>query len=66
MNKKLGAQTVPGIDLQQVLKEFENALAIVITVNHALRGSIHGLTSVAPEVITLGQGVKALRAVYER
>ena len=62
-DKRLAAKTIPGIDLKQVLDDFENALAIVETASNSLRGSPVTIGHLRSEVLALSQGVKALRAV---
>jgi hypothetical protein len=57
------AQTIPGIDLRQILDEFEKALAIVETASNSLRGSPITIGHLRSEVLALSQGVAALRAV---
>jgi acetylornithine deacetylase/succinyl-diaminopimelate desuccinylase-like protein len=64
-DEALPARTVPGADLKEIFDEFNQALAIVETAKNSLKGSIEGLTSVAPETLALIQGVRALCALRD-
>jgi len=57
-------QLIPGVDLRQLLIEFENALAIVEVANYSLRSRGISLgDQIRPEVLAFQQGTKALKAV---
>jgi hypothetical protein len=62
--KSVKEQLVPGIDLRQLLIEFESALALVEVATNSMKASPVTLGGqLRSEVLALSQGTKALKAV---